>query len=101
MAPVVSQALEAASSRLSLVQARQHLLRNQSTSLVSFNATAGSPSSSDLSGGVMSVLASETENVSENNEGTCTLLFRVSERQFSATADTMYRILHYKSLPES
>jgi hypothetical protein len=49
----------------------------------------------------VSVLASKAELVPEDDEGTCTLLLRVGERQFSATANTTYRILHYKSLPGS
>jgi hypothetical protein len=49
----------------------------------------------------VSVLASKTEHVPENDTGTCTLLFRVGERQLSAAADATYQILHYKSLPDS
>ena len=49
----------------------------------------------------MSVLASKTEHVPEDDEGTCTLSLRVGERQFSAAADATYQILHYKSLPDS
>jgi hypothetical protein len=49
----------------------------------------------------VSVLASRTEHVPENNEGTCTVSFRVGESQFSATTDAAYSILHYKSLPFS
>ncbi|KAF2463984.1 uncharacterized protein BDR25DRAFT_104635 [Lindgomyces ingoldianus] len=90
---------EAAASCLSLVQARQHLLRNQTTRLVSFNATAGS-SSDEYSDGIVSVLASKTEQVPEYDEGTCTLLFTVGERQFRAAADSAYSVLHYKSMPE-
>ena len=94
------QDFEAEASRLSLVQARQHLLRDQSTSLVSFNATTGSSSSDHPSDRIVSVLASRTELV-EDDERTCILLFRVGERQLSAAADATYQILHYKSLPES
>jgi hypothetical protein len=69
----------------------------QSTSLVSFN-TATDSSSSD---GIVSVLASKTDFSPENDDGTCTLSFRAGERQFSASADAAYSILHYKSLPEN
>jgi len=39
--------------------------------------------------------------MSDDDEGICTLSFSVGERQFSTTADSVYQILHYKSLPES
>lgn len=49
----------------------------------------------------MSILASKSEHTPEDDEGICTLLFRVGERQFSAAVDATYQILHYKSLPDS
>ncbi|OCK81411.1 hypothetical protein K432DRAFT_17399 [Lepidopterella palustris CBS 459.81] len=95
--PTKLQDLEAAAHRLSLVQARQHVMRNQSTSLVSFNTTMDS-SASD---GVVSVLASKTDHITHEEEGRCTISFRVGERQFSASVDVAYSVLHYKSMPES
>ena len=73
------------------------MTRRQSTSLVLFN-TATDSSSSD---GIVSVLASKIDFTPENDEGTLTLSFRVGERQFSASADAAYSILHYKSMPEN
>ena len=77
------------------MQARQHITRRQSTSLVSFNTATGS------SDGIVSVLASKIDSALEIDEGTLTLSFRVGERQFSVLADTAYSILHYKSMPEN
>lgn len=49
----------------------------------------------------MSLLASKTEHPPNDDEGTCTLSFRVSARQFSTSVRAEYSILHYKSIPES
>ncbi|KAF2184897.1 hypothetical protein K469DRAFT_175445 [Zopfia rhizophila CBS 207.26] len=86
---------EEQASILAICQAKAYLERGRSSGLVSIQLYMTDE-------GIVSILDSKTEVHAEaDEEESCRITFRVGEQRFVVAANSVYSILHYKSLSES